>query len=305
MRRVSLQTLETLCCIARLGTFHATALHMNTTQPAISARVRELENAVGVSLFHRNGRRMELTIQGRDLVHKVEPLLLGLENVMLSLENLDAATGVVRIGCGEIAVLSWFPSFIAKLKNMMPKIVYQVEVGLTATMRQRLESGKLDIAIMGGPIDTTKMNCVSLGTVRMIWVISPQLRRPDAPMLSSHEMLEIFPIWSLSKPSAIYPMAVCTLMNLSVNTKNIDTCDHMLGMIELIVKGAGIGLVPEVLALDYIDRCELELLSPDIPVPELEFFMAWNADQEQRTINTIVEVATQCSTFSKALPRSK
>ena len=43
MKRVSLTNLETLCAIARLGSFTAAAERLNTTQPAISQRIKELE----------------------------------------------------------------------------------------------------------------------------------------------------------------------------------------------------------------------------------------------------------------------
>lgn len=82
MRRLSLVNLETLCWIARLGTFTAAAQRLNTTQPAVSKRVRELEQALRVQLFRRQGRKMELTIQGRDLVQRSQPLLNGLEDLV-------------------------------------------------------------------------------------------------------------------------------------------------------------------------------------------------------------------------------
>jgi len=108
MRRLSLVNLETLCWIARLGTFTAAAQRLNTTQPAISKRVKELEQALRVTLFHRQGRKMELTIQGRDLVQRSQPLLERLEDVVVSLDNPGAATGIIRMGVGEIVAVTWF-----------------------------------------------------------------------------------------------------------------------------------------------------------------------------------------------------
>jgi len=61
MNRIALYHLETLLWIARLGTFAAAAERLNTTQPAISARVRELEAQIGYAIFQREGRRMMLT----------------------------------------------------------------------------------------------------------------------------------------------------------------------------------------------------------------------------------------------------
>ena len=89
MGRVTIVNLETLCWIARPGSFTAAAERLNTTQPAISKRVKELEDAIGISLFQRQGRRMELTLQGRDLVCRVDD----------STET-DHARGPLRAGRG-------------------------------------------------------------------------------------------------------------------------------------------------------------------------------------------------------------
>src|SRR3546814_8387902 len=74
INRIAFYHLETLLWIARLGTFAAAAERLNTTQPAISARVRELENHLGTVLFRREGRTMTLTPAGRELVRESEPL---------------------------------------------------------------------------------------------------------------------------------------------------------------------------------------------------------------------------------------
>ena len=56
MRKLAIYHLETLAWIARLGTFRAAAERLNTTQPAISARVREIESQLGIEIFRREGR---------------------------------------------------------------------------------------------------------------------------------------------------------------------------------------------------------------------------------------------------------
>ena len=61
INRVSLYHLETLLWIDRLGTFSAAAERLNTTQPTVSARMRELEQRLGTALFRREGRAMSLT----------------------------------------------------------------------------------------------------------------------------------------------------------------------------------------------------------------------------------------------------
>src|SRR3546814_20785398 len=101
--------LETLLWIARLGTFAAAAERLNTTQPAISARVRELENHLGTVLFRREGRTMTLTPAGRELVRESEPLWARFQGVLMGCSDIAGATDVVRIGEGEIAAARCLP----------------------------------------------------------------------------------------------------------------------------------------------------------------------------------------------------
>ena len=103
INRVSLYHLETLLWIDRLGTFSAAAERLNTTQPTVSARMRELEQRLGTALFRREGRAMSLTAAGRKLVRDCDPLLRDMQVALLGSGGFAEASGVVRIGAGEIA----------------------------------------------------------------------------------------------------------------------------------------------------------------------------------------------------------
>lgn len=301
MKRVTLINLETLCWISRLGTFHATALKMNASPPAISARVREMETALGVTLFRRQGRRMELTFQGRELVQMVEPLLRRLDGVVGDLDNPEAASGTVRIGAGEIAALSWFPSFIANLRKLMPRVVYQIEIDLTTSMRQRLETGKLDVALFAAPAVGPDIRSASLGCARMCWMMAPALQSKVSATATLRERLETHAIWSLSKPSASHSMTMDLLREQGVSSDAIGTCNNIMALIAIISSGAGIALLPEILVRSQVARAELVPLLPEMAMQKLEFVIAWHADQEQLIIRNIVEVALQCTTFEMAL----
>src|ERR1700733_13642963 len=104
MTRPNLVNLETVLWIAKLGTFTAAAQKLCTTQPAISARVRELESALGVALFERMDRGVRLTVQGRAFVATLEPLLGQIQDALVAVEGSGAACGVVRIGIRDSAV---------------------------------------------------------------------------------------------------------------------------------------------------------------------------------------------------------
>ena len=92
INRVSLYHLETLLWIDRLGTFSAAAERLNTTQPTVSARMRELEQRLGTALFRREGRAMSLTAAGRKLVRDCDPLLRDMQVALLGSGGYGEAT---------------------------------------------------------------------------------------------------------------------------------------------------------------------------------------------------------------------
>lgn len=300
MKRINIQSLETLCCIARLGTFQAAAEQLFTTQPSVSARIKELESAIGVPLFHKHGRRMVLTNHGRELVQNLEPLLLKIEDVLTSVDP-SATTGIVRLGVGEIVALTWLPAMVVRLKQLMPRVIFQIEVGLTVRLRQKLEVGEIDIAIMSAPVALHQVSSAAVGSVRMSWMVSPKLKASmKGSKLSVQELFSSFPLWTISRPSAIYPLAVESLKSIDALTTQINTCDSNACLVKLVSTGAGFGLVPEILAQESLASGELILVSKKLVRPALEFAIAWNTEREQSITLGIVRAAIQSSTFAKA-----
>lgn len=298
MSRITIVNLETLCWIARLGSFTAAAEHLNTTQPAISKRVKDLEDALGVSVFHRQGRRMELTIQGRDLVRRAQPLLTRLKDVVVFRDNLSAATGVIRMGVGEIVAVTWFSQLMVRLKQLMPGIHYELDVGLTADMRHRLEVGLLDVAILAAPIESSQIASTPIGGVDILWLISGELARASPTTLASaKEMLEAHPIWCVARPSHMHHMVVETLRRHGLNQQTINTSDSVQSIVEIVSSGAGIAMLPEPLVTNRLLSKELLLLSESLKPERLEFVVAHHRDQDQVIIQQIVDEALLASAF--------
>ena len=297
MARVTLLNLETLCCIARLGTFAAAAEQLHASQSAISARIRDMESSMGVALFRREGRRMELTSHGRELVERVDPLLQRLHGVVDSVENTTAVTGTLRIGAGEYAALSWFPSFMSQLRARLPRVAFQVDVDLTSAMAQKLQAGKLDVVILAGPLVGPDIRSVPVGSLTMGWFAAPSVASASVMALPAVERLAANPIWSLASPSASYGMTLSTLHDLGLVPEAISVCNHMAALVGMIVAGAGVALLPEILVRGHLAKFELVRLLPEMPETRLAFVVAWQGAAEQAVLRHVVELARQCTSF--------
>jgi DNA-binding transcriptional LysR family regulator len=310
MNRIALYHLETLLWIARLGTFSAAAERLNTTQPSVSARIRELESHVGVKLFQREGRRMMLTIRGRQLAQQCEPLWNDLENMLLSPEKFFKASGIVKLGCGEIAAALWLPEFVAELKRSMPGVTLEIDIDLTINLRQKLEAGLLDIAFVVGPVDTPSLLTSKVASVEMLWMTSSKPKAsPAAPRSRADQPQAVRAeqqVWCLSRPSHLYQVMVESLRNAGLNSRSINTCNHVRALIDIIASGAGIGIIPEPMARDRIERGELVPVSPALTADPIEFFVIMGRTVEEPVIQEIFKRAkTIASLKQKAVERPK
>lgn len=299
MSRLSLVNLETLCWIARLGTFTAAAQRLNTTQPAISNRVRELEHRLGVRLFQRRGRKMELTIQGRHLVDQAQPLLLRLEDLVVSLDNPSAATGTIRLGVGEIVAGDWLAPMMARLKREMPLVNYDIEVALTVDMRQKLEMGQLDIAIVTMPVDSSQLVSTYIGSIGARWIIA---RQPRAVRARARDLLRKHSVWCLSRPSHMYPIALGALRRHGIPPTRVSTCDNIHAIIELVAHKAGIALVPENLAEPLLRSGKVVTVLDQLPPERLDFVVAMHRNENQAILRHIARCAEEMSPFERSTP---
>jgi len=266
MHKLAIYHLETLLWIARLGTFRAAAERLHTTQPAISARVREIETQLGVAIFRREGRGVVLTARGRQLVQDCEPLLAGLERALLEAGSYAGATGVVRIAAGEIAAATCLPKFVSSVGHDFPGVTLQIDLDLTARMLQNVLAGTRDIAFLAGPVSSPGLRTMPIGDVGLVWLTSP---RADCP-----PYLDVrAPVWSVGEHSPIHGIAGESLRSAGLRLRTFNLCNNVETMLSLVASGTGAGLFPETMARRYIANGSLvECHVP--PIARLQFEVA-------------------------------
>ncbi|NML08862.1 LysR family transcriptional regulator [Sphingobium sp. AR-3-1] len=285
INRIAFYHLETLLWIARLGTFAAAAARLNTTQPAISARVRELEGHLGTALFRREGRSMALTPAGRELVRESEPLWARFQGVLMGCSDISGATGIIRIGAGEIAAASCLPGFVAQLGLDLPHVSLEVDIALTVDLIQQLASGRTDIAFAAGRIAHPMLRTAPIGSVDLLWLASPSIvRAMDAAQT---------PIWSLTNLSPLYRIMKEAIAASDLADCPLNLCNNVRTMIDIVLEGGGIGIFPQPMVRQHIaNGCLVPV--PDAPaMPPVEFQVAMRAAESDPLVLTIFDRASR------------
>ncbi|MFN3469462.1 MAG: LysR family transcriptional regulator [Novosphingobium sp.] len=263
MKRIALYHLETLLWIARLGTFRAAAERLNTTQPAISARVREIEEQLGIAIFRREGRNMVLTARGRRLVQECEPLWAGFEKALLTASGFEGATGVVRIGSGEIAAASCLPGFVHAIERDLPGVTLEVELDLTARMFQHLLAGTIDLAFLAGPVASPGIRTAPIGEVGLVWAASRQTAEAGG-------FATPLPVWSIPDHSPLHGVTVASLTEHGIAPRSLGTCNNVRTLIDIVSGGGGAAVMPEPMVRGLLASGVLAEVLPR-PVRRLSF----------------------------------
>lgn len=293
-RHKNLQNAETLVWIARTGTFRGAAEKLFTTQPAVSARMRELENSLGVPLFEKHGRRLELTPAARRFIERVEPLLTAVDRAF-SLENPEEdvlnAAGTLRIGMGEVT-MTWFARIFSELRKKMPRVSYEIEMDLAFQLKQNLRQGNLDMAIVAGPVEDGRFISHPIGSTKMVWVVAANLLQDEYGRRKSiAQMLGSLPLWCVSRSSEYSVAAQHILRKYGANLDNINTCNHLVALIDLVERGAGIGQLPEIMVADKLFSGKLEALTDYLEHTELKFFIVCHKDRTHPAIDRVMAEA--------------
>lgn len=289
MSRLNLTNLETVCCIARAGTFSAAAERLNASQPTVTGRVRELEQSLGIQFFRKRGRNMELTEEGRQFIERVEPLVIKLEEAVATHADTASARGTLRLGIG-IVTMTWFGEVLAQLRRDMPLVQYDIDTDLSMNMLHKLESGKLDLAVIAGCIDHPVLATSRLAPEELRWLMGVRAADEDsAQSVDIASCMNERPLWFVSRPSEFFPRSLETLRRHGASLSNVNTCSNMMSMLQMIEWTGGIGLVASALAKPLLEAARVKDLSADLPPEHYDLTLAYRTDERQSIIRQVVD----------------
>ena len=181
---MDLRQLRAFVAIVDTGGFARAAGRVNLSQPALSRQIHALEADLGVRLFDRIGRRVQLTSEGEDLLRRSRRLLADAESLGERARALKGGrTGVLRVGAAPQAIETVLAGFLPRYRRRHPGVeVHLVEDG-GARLPERLERGDVGLAMI--PAGDARFHWRVLAPLYVLAVL------PRAHRLGRHAALEI------------------------------------------------------------------------------------------------------------------
>lgn len=294
--------LETFLWATRLGSFRAAAEHLNSTQPAVSMRIRELEREFGVVLFERGRRASCLTAKGEQLLPYVERTLALLREMQQTVGDRRTLTETVRVGVAEFVAVTWLPDLVREISDRFPNVSLRLDVDLTHPLLRKLHARAIDLALCPGEFADGSVKSVSLGHVEIGWFAAPQLGL-SARVVHPTDLVEL-PMISLSEGSALHRIAIEWFRQNGAHCPRVNLCNSMHTVSILVRSGQGFSVLPTEYCRFHIERGEIQPLRARPPLPSSEYVALYEAHASP-LVAAIAEIARRVARFELPANRGR
>ena len=236
--------LQLVQAIAEDGTVTGAGTILHLTQSAVSHRLKDLEDRLGVALFLRRPRRMLITSAGERLLSSARLVLGELKRAQREvIEVNNGLNGLIRISTGCYTCYRWLPMVMKCFHAKFPRIEVRIDEGSTCQAIQSLTAGRIDIAVVADVPDGELFRSTPLFDDELVFVLSPRHR------LAARRFLR--PVDLAGETVIVYPpRETSTLMKRVLTPAGIRPAGILElplteAILEMAASGLGIGFVAE------------------------------------------------------------
>lgn len=148
--RITLHQLKVFQTVARRLHFSKAAEELSLTQPAVSMHIKQLEDALGVTLFEKQGRRVTLTEAGQSLFDIACRITTLIQEAIAIMEDYKGMKrGTLKVAADTTAGVYLVPEALGIFHKMYPNIAISLDVSNRAQVAQKLLLNETDLAVMG------------------------------------------------------------------------------------------------------------------------------------------------------------
>lgn len=166
------RVLQYFLAVTREGNISAAAQSLHLSQPSLSRQLKELEEELGVTLFTRGRRRIELTEEGLILRKRASEMMQLIELTESEISEVkNDISGSLSIGAGESRSMRCVTAVFKHLKDEYPNIRLNVVSGDTEDLQDRLDRGLLDFALIFTDFDKEAYHYLTLDDKEIFGVI--------------------------------------------------------------------------------------------------------------------------------------
>lgn len=241
----------------------AEKLHLSL--PAVSNRIKELENQTGVRLLYRAPRGVALTPAGQVFFQHAVGLLSQVEYLKDDMQRFcEGVKGHIRVFANTTAVTEFMPEVLSNYLATHPNIDVDLQERLTPEIIRGVLDGTTDLGIMSGPVDVDGLEKHHFSTDRLVLAVTKDHPLATLPKIAFAEALS-YDFVGLHESSTLQTFVNKLLRDANRRLRQRIQVSNFEALCRMVEAGVGIGVVPESAAIRHSKTMSIVLKEIDEP----------------------------------------
>ncbi|MGN6579883.1 MAG: LysR substrate-binding domain-containing protein [Bordetella sp.] len=281
---MDLTDLRVFQAVARTGGITRAAALLHRVPSNITTRIQQLESDLDASLFIREGKRFQLSPQGKVLLDYATRLLSLAEEARGAMHD-QIPRGVLNLGAMESTAAIRLPSLLGQMHERYPDLSVELRTGAPRPLTARLLAGELDAALVAEPISDKRLEAM-FAYVEDLVIIAP----PDHPPIRSARDLRTGTLLAFEPdcPHRQRLEAWCARDNVA--PQRIVEVGSYHAILGCCVAGMGVALIPAAVLDTYTERARLSVHKLKGEFGSVQTLLIWRKDALQPKVSALVNL---------------
>lgn len=248
---MELRHLRSFLAVAEALSFVRASKVLHLSQPALTTQIQQLEEELGVTLFFRNKRRVELTDAGRLFVEEASE---SLARTAKAVERVRRASrgeiGLLRIGFVSSAALGIIPTLATAFRHTHPDVQLELLNLRTTTQLEQLAAGTLDVGFVRLPSQQRGLEFTLIHAEPFVMVMSKQHRLASRKTLALKDLAEeTFVLYGRRWAPGYFDQVMRMCADAGFTPNIVQETGEMYTALALVAAGDDVSILPRSLVL--------------------------------------------------------
>lgn len=287
---MELRHLRYFVTVAEELNFSKAALRLHTAQPSLSQQIKDLEQRLGIQLFNRTKRKVELTAEGQAFLPYAQATLLQADLTIQKTQKVaNELNNCLSISFGPVAEIKIFPNILPGLRFDYPDLKINLQSMNEIEQQKALESGRIDIGFVRENIHRTDLNSILLFREKMIFLLPkthPLCKYERIPIRAlEHEALIIA---SPEHAPTLHRSVMHFAKQNNIKFNFIQHAGNILFNINSVNMGLGCAILPNYIESMVKNHANIEIRELEVELPLMDLFMCYNTKNNQKNIELFI-----------------
>ncbi|MBM7808504.1 DNA-binding transcriptional LysR family regulator [Geodermatophilus bullaregiensis] len=285
---MEIRQLHYFVTVARTRHFGRAAERLHMAQSPLSQAIRQLENQLGVPLFTRTTRRVELTPAGEALLQDAERILDSIEAARTRVQLVGAGNaGLLRVGSTGLAALRQLPQLARIAAREVPGLVLRFQPNLlTPAQEAALEEDRIDLAVLRPPLRSPGLSSRLITRERLLLAVPRSHRLAGEEPVGLAELRdEEFVVYGVPH-SVVDTVVTQACLSAGFLPRRTHQAAETSVMLTLVAAGLGVALLPEAARALHVEGVRLVPVADDV---HIDLALAWRSADPSPALARLLE----------------